>query len=87
MTYEERLKESRLFSLKKSRLTVSTKSAFKHIKIGCRQEEHNQFPTSSGNTTENDESGLPRRLLAVLAFYPKINCPFLSVYGQPTYNP
>lgn len=59
MTYEERLEELRLFSLKKSRLTVGTKIAFKYVKSGCKQEEHNQFPMSSGNTTGNGEPELP----------------------------
>lgn len=51
MTYEERLEELRLFTLKKIKLSVGTKITFKYVKSGCKQDEKNQFPLSSGNAT------------------------------------
>lgn len=62
MLYEERLGELRLFSLKKSRLAVGTEIVFKYIISGWKQEEYNQFPMSSGNTTGNGKTGLLQRI-------------------------
>lgn len=62
MTYEERLRELKLFSLKRSRLAVGTEIVFKCVISGCKQEEYDQFPMSSGDATGNGETGLPQRI-------------------------
>lgn len=87
MTYEERLEELRLFSLKKTKLSVGMKITFKYVKSGCKQEENNQFPLSSGSATGSGEPELLWRFRSISALYRKNNCPFSSVYKQTRYNP
>jgi len=60
-SYEERLRELGLFSMKKRRLRGDLKNAYKYLKGGCRDGEAKLFPVAPSDRTGGNRHKLKHK--------------------------